>query len=226
MRLPTCLVASTVWLLPRLASAQTVAAPAPPAPASHPSEETVWLHLESPEGARLFGRPNGDAAWTVVCYLSCDKPVPLGWEYEVRGARMKTSVPFELKARAGQSLVAKVHPGSTELFVFGIVATVAGAGAVVVGPFAWMWFSLGCLGRGNDCQRPVDVTFGVAEGVGAALIAVGLLATVTNMSTTVSQDERFSAPPPSREPVGATVERREVVPFPVAVGAPLVTLRF
>lgn len=186
----------------------------------------MLLHLESPEGAHLFGRPNGDAAWTVVCYQACNKLVPLGWVYQVRAEGMKTSRPFELKTAAGQSLVAKVHPAFTGLFVTGIVATVAGAGVVVISPIVWLFGSLRCGFVLTECQKEADTQFGIVEGVGGALLVAGLVATLTNLSTTVSQDERFSAPPPPREPVGHTVERREVVPLPAAVGAPLVALRF
>jgi hypothetical protein len=51
------------------------------------------------------------------------------------------------------------------------------------------------------------------------------LPTFTHLSTTISQGER-SDPILGGEPVGRTAGRREVLPFPAATGAPLVTVRF
>jgi hypothetical protein len=220
MRLAPCLFASAIWLAPRLATAQTIAPPV----------DAARLHVDGSHDTKVLGRPSADSHWIQICTAPCDVPVPLGWEYQVRASGMKSSPMFQLHATAGQSVALHVLPAYTGWFVGGIVAIGAGGAGVVVGLPLVLLDSIRCGGVfGSSSDRACDdahyVALFVVAALSTSLIAFGTVATVTNHSTTVSQDDRIE-PPATREPVWHDTEQRPLSALPPAVDAPLMTLRF
>jgi len=203
-------------------------------PARAPAK--VRLHVDGPADVEIAGRPTeGNAGWTTVCTGACDQPVPLDWQYEVRGDGIKTSSMFFLNGVDGGSAALKVDPASKGTFVLGVVGIGAGALGTVVGGylvlFGVIWgrtSSVGSNGAAVSNQSTGDalVTGGaVTGGVGLAVVVGGLLMTVANISTGVKQTgSRDARAAPTFLPRFESA--LAVPPVPGALGAPLVTVRF
>jgi hypothetical protein len=219
MRLPSFFLASALWLVPSLALAQT----APPP--EHPPVPMARLHVDGPRFTQVLGRPIAGGDWTQVCSAPCDTPVPLDWQYRMRARGMKPSQTFQLDAGEDDDVVVRLHPAYTAWLVGGAVAASAGATTAVVGVPLLLLFRVQCGFVSNECTRENEVQFGVVTAVSAGLVALGVIAMVTNAETTVTQGEPAAVETP-REPVWHTTERRDVPPLSATIGAPLVTLRF
>jgi hypothetical protein len=162
-----------------------------------------------------------------VCRAPCNEDVPLDWEYKVQGEGMKSSRTFHLEASAGESIV-HVDPASKGWFIAGIVGMSTGGAAAVIGFLVGAARSFGCgfySPSTSSCHSQVDSQLLVTEALAGALFVSGTASTFANLSTTISQGERPDTMPADQE-VWHTAWRREALPFPAAVGAPLLTVRF
>jgi hypothetical protein len=216
MRLAPCFLAIALCLAPRLAAAQT---------SEPPAGETVRLHVDAARFTKVLGRPSGDVEWTQVCSAPCDAPVPLDWQYKMTARGMKTSKAFHLDATAGQDAEVHLHPAYTAWFVGGLVSMSAGAVVAFVGFPTLLLARLGCGWVANHCSDVNDSELRGVAVVSASLLALGAIATLTNVSTTTSQDEASEAPAIG-EPAWRTREQRPRVAQPATFGAPLLTLPF
>jgi hypothetical protein len=169
--------------------------PGPPAPPPPPSA-IIAVHVDGPDGAELQ-QDAGNDDWKTVCQVPCDKQLPTGRNYRIMGEGIRASGDFTLHADAGQRETITVSGGSKNLHTLGIVgivlgSTVAGIGLLtVLGGYAIQagYNSDRALGipNSNDGSGTIAVGWtmtlvGLAAGIG------GLVLTLNNSKTTVSQD--------------------------------------
>jgi hypothetical protein len=210
--------------------------PAPtPTPTPTPSRDSpmVRLHIESPRNLELVGRPEG-GDWVPVCGASCDRPVHLDWEYEVRGEGIKASGPFVLGGAKGDAVSISVDPASKGTFIVGIVSIAVGGNVTLGGLVIMLAGSAfgsttsanpdGTTTSNRDAGNAMVAVGAVATGVGALAVIGGILAVVGNVSTTVKQDGQSAAQNPAVLPTFAAA--RETPRLPPTFGLPLLSGTF
>jgi hypothetical protein len=174
------------------ASGTAAAAPAPGPPV--PSGPMVQLHVDASRSVEIIGHPSDSAEWIPICSGACDKPVPVGWEYQARGTDMKASPTFFLKASPGGTANVHVDPGNKSLFTLGIVGVCIGGPISLIGLIVT---EVGAVGHYTSTDDGVTTTHTVSPstlptglgilGVGLALAAAGMIVTLENASTGVTQ---------------------------------------
>jgi hypothetical protein len=174
----------------------------------------VQLHVDSPRTVEIIGHPVDGAEWIPVCSGACDKPVPAGWEYQVRGADVKSSPRFTLRPSGGGATV-KVDPGSKSTFTLGIAGVCVGGPVTLIGLIVT---AIGASGHITQTVNGVTTTQPVSPstlptglgilGVGLAVMAVGGIVALENASTSVTQPASRAALAPAAPPrfIDATLD--------------------
>jgi hypothetical protein len=210
------------------ASAAAAPAPAPPVP----SGPMVQLHVDSPRNVEIIGHPGGNAEWIPMCTGACDKAVPAGWEYQARGADLRASSPFVLKAAPGGTATVHVDPGSKSSFTLGIVGVCVGGPISLVG---LMVTAIGASGHITQTVNGVTTTQPVSPstlpvglgilGVGVAVVVAGGIVALDNASTSVTQSAARAAQAPAPPP--RFIDARLDAPrLPDVATSTIVDLRF
>jgi hypothetical protein len=164
-------------------------APVASGPPIEPGPGIVRVHLESPDpelalrgfgAAKLQAEPDGRflsfGPVEPLCQAPCDATIDARDDRPlvVEGSTSPASSPFLLSDVQGPVRIT-VDPGDDTLFTTGLVATmVGGAGALSGGGL----LLVGMVTRtGEVTSRPQDLMLGggIALGVGAALVAAGLV---------------------------------------------------
>jgi hypothetical protein len=206
--------------------APTPAGPPAPPPAMIP------VHVEGPEGAELQ-RAAGSDGWKTVCNLPCDKQLPTGTHYRIAGEGLRTSADFTLEADAGQRETMSVNGGSKGLHTLGIVGIIVGATATPIGLLvALVGYAIrgGCDLTLGGCSNDGSGTIAAGwtlTAIGVGSLIGGIILTVNNSKTTVSQQvttgaapEAFKRTPTWRE--AGAVDRS----VPPAFGIPILSGTF
>jgi hypothetical protein len=178
--------------------------PAPPAPPPPPSA-IVPVHVDGPDGAELQ-QDAGKDDWKTVCQVPCDKQLPTGGHYRIMGEGIRASGDFTLHADAGQRETITVSGGSKNLHTLGIVGIVVGSTltglgllTVLVGYGIQSSYNLDrSLTAGNTTTNTNDGSGTLAVGWAMTLVGLaagigGLVLTLNNSKTSVSQDVSGSA---------------------------------
>ena len=163
-----------------------VSPPKPAAAAAFPSGPTVRLHVEAPRNVEITGHPIDGAEWIPVCTGACDKDLPTGWQYQVRGSGMRSSAPFLLAPEGGSSRSIKVDPGDKTAFTAGIVGACLGGPVAIVGLVVTL---IGAAGHYDQTVNGVTTTHTVGPSTlptGLALLGVGVVATAVSIIVVVS----------------------------------------
>jgi len=140
--------------------------------------------------ARVGSDPDSD--WTVVCRASCDRDLPLAYEYRINGSNVRTSEPFRLQAQPGQRLTLEVNASSESAHSVGIVLVAASPILLATGFFYVVAGSLGgAVGcdPGQTCNGNSTATTGGAVLMGTGLVA--LIAGIALIASNGSTTERF-----------------------------------
>ena len=171
--------------------APTTSGSAPAAPV--PPSAVVPVHAEGPDGAELQQDATGHSDWKTVCSLPCDKQLPTGNHYRIMGEGIRASGEFTLHADSGQRDNLTVVGGSKGLFTLGVVGIVVGSALLPIGLLtALVGYSEKALydpsiGNTNDGSGTITVGWTLAL-IGLAGGIAGLVLTINNSKTTVSQD--------------------------------------
>lgn len=103
-----------------------------------PLAEPVHLTVESPRPV-VIERLAKDGSWQPVCTSPCDRDVPRGETYRVRGRGVRPSHAFMISKDAPQHVTAQIDPASGTVRGLGVAAIIVGftplvaTGAAVVG---------------------------------------------------------------------------------------------
>ncbi len=189
-----------------------------------PSGPMTTLHVDSPRNVEIQGHPRDSEEWITVCTGPCDKPVPIAWEYQVRGADVKASRVFTLQASPGTATSVRVDPGSRSALTLGVVSVCVGGPVALVGLIV---AAVGAKGSYEETRNGVTTTQQVGPatlpvglgilGVGVAAVVAGGIVAVDNASTTVTPSggapsAATAAPLPAWPPVASAGPRLPEVP--------------
>ena len=211
---------------------RVVPAGSPVQPQPAPSGPTVRLHVDAPREMELYGRPSDVADWIPMCTGTCDKAVPAGWEYQVRGDGVKSSAPFLVRGDGTGATTVHVDPAVKSSFMTGIVIAGVGGLATITGLVVTLIGARGSYDQTVNGQTtthyvgPEVLPIGIGIlGAGAAAGLVGTLIAVENASTKVNEGAPRQEPASSRPapPVGRVVDP---VRLPDVATATLVDIRF
>jgi hypothetical protein len=171
------------------AEAPPALAPVASGPPIDPGPGIVCVHLESPEeglalrgfgAAKLQAEPDGRflsfGPVEPLCQAPCDAYVDVRDERPlvVEAPTAPASAPFLLSDLQGPVRIT-VEPGDDTLFVAGLTTTMVGGTGALVGGGLML---VGMVTRSGELtSRPQDLMLGggIALGVGAALVAAGLV---------------------------------------------------
>jgi hypothetical protein len=202
------LVTGEIWsiawtYIDHVVPASGAVAPSKAAPAaSVPSGPMVRLHVDAPRNVEITGHPIDSAEWISMCTGACDKDVPTGWQYQVRGSGMRTSAPFLLAPEGGSSRTVKVDPGDKTAFTAGIVGACLGGPVAIVGLVVTL---IGAAGHYDQTVNGVTTTHTVGPSTlptGLALLGVGVVATVVSVIVVVSNSSTTVTSLPARAAEG------------------------
>ena len=184
----TTTAASTVfWRIGVVAAAFAAWTPATARAQSAPSDwvppHSVGVHVDSPEPVELQGESGEKRTpFFTICVSPCDTVVPAAGKYRVSGDLMRPSGRFVLPEGAVHDTIV-VRPASSLAFAGGIVLTVIGGAAAVLGALG---FVLSPLGEGAPDRSARNAEIGLMIG-GAAVAGGGAALIALNASTKVSQ---------------------------------------
>jgi hypothetical protein len=109
------------------------APPAPPVTATHVSDGTVEVHIESRDKMVLLEHRIGPSApWEAACEGSCDKRLPVSDEYRVLGTGLNDSRAFNLDGTKDR-VVLKVVAGEHKRETIGKIILIGGGALIVAG---------------------------------------------------------------------------------------------
>jgi hypothetical protein len=172
-------------------------APAPaPAPAKTATPSTmVWVHIEGTEDARLQQDTTGNDDWRTVCTAPCDKQLPTAYWYRIVGNGIKTSKEFSLEAPTGGHETITVNGANKTWFIIGVIAMPVGGIVAYIGLLVGLVGSIGSTTStavGDTQSKQISdstaATGWTMLGIGAAAAVGGLILTIANWRTGVSQD--------------------------------------
>jgi hypothetical protein len=168
-------------------------------------DTTVVVHMNTPESVELQRRDtNGE--WRPVCSSPCDRPLAEHRQYRVAGEGVRPSAELTLEGH-GERISLEARPSSSGWFTGGIVLVSTGGAFLATGVFvATVVASLqgvaGAAGAGDQSDSASTVRVGIVLiVVGAAAVATGIVAIVSNRSTGVFVQ---GAPPPRDSNVAPT----------------------
>jgi hypothetical protein len=176
----------------------------PPPQASSPSDEEpttgphARVHIETPKPVVLYRRPAGTSRWVHVCNTPCTANVPIGDSYRVQGSGMQTSSEFALNATGGDVVKLDVAPSSSS-------GTVSGGLLIAIGGLT-SYVGLVGAGASNGSERGKNQGL-IAAGIGAGLLAAGVILFVTSRTTSVSVSRESGTRPVEKPPEGASAAR-------------------
>ena len=223
------------WSHPAVDDAPPASQPAPrfDMAADARRDTAVVVHIDAPEPVELQRRDANDA-WQAVCSSPCDRPLAEHALYRVAGEGLRPSSDISL-AGHGERITLDARPSSSGWFTGGIVLVSVGGASVGTGAFvATVVASLQGVSGASDSHDSGDPASTTRAGivlmvVGTVAVATGIVAIVSNRSTTV----RVLATPTPQE-VGApapagptwTASSRIEMGWPAAMWTPVFTARF
>jgi hypothetical protein len=178
----------------------SAATPAPAAAADKgtlsPAQSLVWVHIEGSDDAQLEQDTSGQDDWAVVCSAPCDKQLSTGYWYRISGGGIRASKQFALQGTPGQRETLTVSPASKGWFIVGVVAVPVGAIVAYFGLIfglvgsAASWATESTANGTQTTQAPAGLaaTGWTMFALGAVAAVGGLVLTIANWKTGVSQD--------------------------------------
>lgn len=179
----------------------------PTPPGTVPAEKSlVTVHIEGPDDVQLEQDTTGQDDWAVVCSGTCDRSLSTAYWYRVSGGGIKASSQFSLHGQPGSKVTLNVSPASKGWFIAGLIAIPVG------GIIAYIGLVLGVVGSAasdasstagsNQAFRgssDVAATGWTMLAVGGLAAVGGLVLTISNWKTGVTQDLAAKTPTPSSD---------------------------
>jgi hypothetical protein len=183
------------------------------------------LRVRGPDGLDLQWS-RGGITWSWACSLPCEKELPIGVEYRIRGDSIYNSEPFKLSPIPIATTDLRVYPVPRWHHDLGIALLILGPLTLVPAAFvdAFLFVAPGesCPDFGCSNSLAGVVALGITlTGVGLAAIISG--AVLVTEHTDVVQT---STPPAPRAELDGAGNARESDPwhtFPVGMRAPLLS---
>jgi hypothetical protein len=163
-----------------------------PLPEGTATERTTIVHIDSPSEVQLESRTRDDREWRLACDSPCDRALPIGPEYRIRGSGVRASNAFHLRAGAPR-IVLTVDPASTSGFVLGIVGTSIGGATVIIGALVLLIGAVVSSNKNADTGGITAVGTVITLG-GGAMLTGGILAISSNARTGVELRTNANSP--------------------------------
>ena len=163
--------------------------PPPVVPPPGDSRQTIWVHVDAPDGAVLERRvrTGSRSVWEEACRAPCDRQLSLDPYYRVTGYEIRSSDKFQFSASAGEHERIRVRAASEDFFVLGVVGIVIGGG-LTIGGLSVLFLSRASVDGSEGSHALAEPILGwILVGVGAPIAIAGIYLMNANRNTTISQ---------------------------------------